>query len=162
MCTPFSLYLVEQCLPPPKIRRPRLNMHGVVFCEKSKRLRTSQWRVKLQRCSLILRIAFLRKNGDGVVLKTFEKYHDRKKKKNQPQNLSSTTKRAATEQSFRAHYSGKGNQNVTQSHYVSSFLHRMSTSPPRKNYDQKALSSEAPLQACTAPHDSAPPRENCD
>ena len=63
---------------PRYFRRPRLNMHGVIFRGKSKRFRTSQWLVKLQRRSSVLRISCLRKNGDGVVPKTFEKYHDPK------------------------------------------------------------------------------------
>ncbi|KAM1849384.1 hypothetical protein ACFX14_013425 [Malus domestica] len=58
------------------LRRPRLNMHGVVFYGKNKRLGASQWRIKLQCRSTILRIAFLRKNGDGVIFKALEKHHD--------------------------------------------------------------------------------------
>ncbi|KAM1266349.1 hypothetical protein ACFX2J_035926 [Malus domestica] len=40
------------------------------------------------------------------------------RKKNQPQNLSSTANRAATERSFKARYTGEENQNATQSHYT--------------------------------------------
>ncbi|KAM2498607.1 hypothetical protein PS1_040849 [Malus domestica] len=43
----------------------------------------------------------------------------------------------------------------TRSDYASSFLHSMSTSPPRKNCDQKALRSEAPLQALAQHHKAA-------
>ncbi|KAM1677436.1 hypothetical protein ACFXTN_034256 [Malus domestica] len=61
---------------PRYLRRPRLNMHGVVFYGKNKCLRASQWRIKLQCRSTILWIAFLRKNGDGVVFKALKKHND--------------------------------------------------------------------------------------
>ncbi|KAM1940936.1 hypothetical protein ACFX13_028578 [Malus domestica] len=114
-------------------------MHGVVFCGKSKRLRTSQWRIKLQRRSLVLRITFLRMNGNGVSLKTLKKY--------QSQDLSSTANRVATGQSFKARYDSKENQNATQpcSDYATvSCTPPHDSTPPRKNCDQKALHSETP------------------
>ncbi|KAM2187956.1 hypothetical protein ACFX1X_030175 [Malus domestica] len=131
-------------------RRPRLNMHGiVVFCRKSKCLGTSQWCIKLQRRSLILRIAFLCKNGADVALKALKQYHDcKKKKKNQSQDLSSTTNRAATRRSFKACYGSKENQNATQprNNYAAvSCTTPHDSTPPRENYDQKALHSETPL-----------------
>ncbi|KAM1182047.1 hypothetical protein ACFX19_000596 [Malus domestica] len=43
----------------------------------------------------------------------------------------------------------------TRSDYASSFLHRTSMSPLRKNCDQKALRSEAPLQALAQHHTAA-------
>ncbi|KAM1636898.1 hypothetical protein ACFX2K_014913 [Malus domestica] len=57
---------------PRYFERPRLDMHGVIFYGKGKRLRTSQWFVKLQRRSSILRIVCLRKNGDGAALKSLK------------------------------------------------------------------------------------------
>ncbi|KAM1524976.1 hypothetical protein ACFX10_009509 [Malus domestica] len=56
-------------------------MHGVIFCGKSKRLRTSKWLVKLQHRSSVLRIVCFRKNGDGAALKALKKYLDLEKNK---------------------------------------------------------------------------------
>ncbi|KAM2145460.1 hypothetical protein PS2_046273 [Malus domestica] len=77
---------------------------------------------------------------------------------NQPQNLSSTTKMAATGWSFKARYSGKRNQNATQSHYANpqrlrkQFLAPHDSAPPRENCGQKALHSETSLQSLTQAH----------
>ncbi|KAM1119251.1 hypothetical protein ACFX2B_042862 [Malus domestica] len=76
-CTHIFLYIwsTKNCHLPRYFRRPRLDMHQVVFLMKGKCLRACQRHTKLQRRSPILLITFIRKNGDGVALKTIEKYH---------------------------------------------------------------------------------------
>ncbi|KAM1845274.1 hypothetical protein ACFX13_019594 [Malus domestica] len=110
-------------------------MHGVVLCGKSKRLRTSKWCIKLQRCSLVLRITFLRKNGDGAALKALEKYHDLKKKK----------KKSAT----------KLEQHGKEGSYKIVFLSggkRYDEVTFEESNDQKVLHSINSLQSFAQPH----------
>ncbi|KAM2692949.1 hypothetical protein EV2_007177 [Malus domestica] len=74
-CLILRIWSAKICHLPRYFRIPQLDMHRVIFCKKNKRLRASQRCTKLQRHSLILLIAFLRKNSDGIALKALEKYH---------------------------------------------------------------------------------------